>query len=127
MELNKIERKTCTLLRPEVEAALAELAEKYGLKIHAGNASFNDSAVTFKLELALQGYDRDKDEFMSVCQFYDLKPEDYGREFRSRGQTYRLVGINSRSPKYCFMGERADGKRFKFTESIKRQLTAGAV
>lgn len=126
-KLTKIERRTCTLLRPEVESALAELGEKFGLKISAGNASYNSNAVTFKVELALQGYDRDKDEFMNVCQFYDLKPSDYGKEFRSRGETFTLVAINTRSPKFCFMGERADGKRFKFTDSIKRQFATGAV
>ncbi len=123
MTIKKINRSICKNLRADVNEELKALGEKYGLTIHAGRASYDDNCVTFKLALSLVGFDKDEDNFMQLCALYSLTPNDYGRMFRSQGGAFRLIGINSRSPKFCFLGERADGKRFKFTNKILEQFT----
>ncbi len=122
MTIKKINRSICKNLRANINEELKGLGEKHGLIVHAGNASYDDNSVTIKVTLSLVGYDKDEAAFKQLCTFYNLTPEDYGREFTANGHTYRLVGINSRSPKFCFLGERPDGKRFKFTDSILRQF-----
>ena len=124
MTIKKIDRSICKNLRVEIEQGLEYLKPTYGLNIKAGNASYTDNSVTFKLELTVVGFDKDKDTFKQLCTFYNLTPDDYGREFRSQGKAFRLIGINSRSPKFCFLGERSDGKRFKFTDKILEQFAA---
>lgn len=40
-------------IRPEIEAALAPLAEKYGVQFKTRNARYTNTSVTFKLEVAV--------------------------------------------------------------------------
>ncbi len=122
-KLTTINRATCKILRKKLNDALTDLSEEYGLTIHAGNASYDDARVTFKVSLTIAGHDQGKADFEQYAGLYGLKAEDHGREFSANGEAFRLVGVNLRSPKYCFAGERiSDGKRFKFTETIVKQF-----
>ena len=44
-------------LRDEIDAALAAIAEKHGVTIHAGNAKFTNTTIDFKLQVASKGDD----------------------------------------------------------------------
>lgn len=55
-------------------------------------------------------------DFKRWAASYGLKPEWFGETFTSRGTGFRIVGINTRAPKYPVQAERVrDGKGFKFT------------
>lgn len=89
-----------------------------GLKINVGNASFRDTSVTFKVEVATADEDgviRDKaaSDFKMYASMYDLEPTDLGREFSSGGYRYTLTGINPRATRFPINARRQDGKRFK--------------
>ncbi len=116
MTIEKITPAFCKKVRPELDAALVGVAKKYGLTITAGNGSYDDTSVTFKVQLVLDGVDKGKEEFDRVAFLFDLKPEDYGREITSRGRKYKLVGLKPNRPKYPVIGER-DGKRYKLTDA----------
>lgn len=124
MTIKKITPLICKTMRKQIDSDLAALGEKYGVTVLTGNAKYDDNSVTFKLTMNLVGYDKDEEDFKLLCTLYDLTPEDYGREFNTNGHTYRLIGINSRSPKFCFLGERSDGKKYKFTDKILEQFAA---
>lgn len=55
-------------------------------------------------------------DFKRWAETYGLKPEWFGQTFTSRGTDYRIVGINTRAPKFPVQVERVhDGRSFKFT------------
>lgn len=119
--MKKITRATCKLMRDEINLALADLGKRYELKIHAGNASYTDNSVTFKVECLLEGFDKAKDQFEECAHLFDLTKDDYGRDFNFRGRTFKLVGLKPRSPKFPIIGFRA-GKRWKLPEGALESL-----
>ena len=54
--------------------------------------------------------------FEVLAPEYGLRPEDFGREFSSRGERFRINGIDPRRPRYPVSAVRIpDGKAYKFT------------
>lgn len=57
----------------------------------------------FDIELSLyinDPADRDRREaFIEHCQAFGLRSDDYGREFVWEGQTWQLIGLNTRAPR----------------------------
>jgi len=117
-KITKIDRASCKKLRHLLNAELAPLAHRTGLKIEPGNASFDPAGfVTFKVRVELDGFDRDKHEYLeSYYAIPGLEPEHYHTEFYY-GRKYKLVGVKPRSPKYPIVAEALEGpdggKRFK--------------
>lgn len=64
----------------------------------------------------------EKDVFDSLAHLYDLEVDDYRREFYAHGQHYALIGFQPNRPKFCVLGESADGKRLLFTRQILKKL-----
>lgn len=54
--------------------------------------------------------------FEVMAPGYGLQPEDFGREFSSRGERFRITGMDPRRPRYPVSVVRIpDGKGYKFT------------
>lgn len=121
MAITKFTPAVCKKLRTDIDRDLAALGEKHGLKIHAGNASYTENSVTFKVECLLDGFDKQADDFGKSCFLFDLSEDAYGKHFKFRGQTYALVGLKPRSPKYPIIGARA-GNRYKLPEEAVASL-----
>ncbi len=121
MEIKKITPAVCKKLRDEIDSRLAALAHTYGLTIHAGHASYDANAVTFKVECALAGFDRDKDDFDKTHFLFDLPADAYGKEFTFGGRKYTLVGLKPNRPKYPIIAAR-DGSNYKLPEQAVASL-----
>jgi len=123
-KITEFDRPTIKRLRSEIDDALLELSEKYGIEIKTGSASFSNTNVTFKLELATVGSDgevntKEMDDFRHNAWRFGLSEDDLGKEFTHRGNRYRVVGMKPRSPKYPIIAERiGDGARFKFPSGV---------
>ena len=103
--------------RKDVEDALSDVAEKYGVVIHAGNISYGDNDLTLKLEAKRTDVDVEKIEFMDNIwyAFKAFKAEDYLAHFMIKGTEYELIGFRPRT-KYSVLGRRIkDGKVYGFT------------
>ena len=91
-------------LRPEINAALVELGERFGLKFHAGNGSFGGAEASFKLTIAVDDPEiqnaKKADEFNRYCSMFGLEPSDLGTEFRSGMTRYQLVGLELKRRKF---------------------------
>lgn len=107
-------------IRDDVNAALAEVARKHGLAIHAGNASFDTNAATFKLVCSTVAEDGkamtpEASAYQQVAGMFGWVPLfstiSIGRD------EYTVVGYNSRARKQPVIVER-NGKRFKVGESL---------
>lgn len=116
MKIETITRALCKTLRDELNAALVPLAKELGCTIHAGNASYSDNTVTFKVEVAVEGYDREKEEYEQLCLLYRLKADQRGEAFNYNGHHYTLAGISAKARKFPIIAKRDDGKRYKLPE-----------
>lgn len=125
-KIQKIGKPECKLIRRLAQTALNDALKEFGLKAELGNMTFRGSNVTSKLTVSVESYDADKEEFRANCYKYGLTATDFGAEFTSQGETYKLVGIKPRSRKYPFVGERVDGKKYKFTKHIVSQIVKAA-
>ena len=79
--------------------------------------------VILKTEVAIVGEDgmaqtADRKDFERFAPSYGVSADALGKTFESRGETFRLTGLNPNRPKYPFNAERVrDGKSFKFGDS----------
>jgi len=122
MKIKTITRGLCKTLRDELNAALVPLAKELGVTIRAGNASYSDNTVTFKVEVAVEGYDREKEEYEQLCMLYQLKADQRGAAFTYAGQRYTLAGISAKARKFPIIAKRDDGKRYKLPEKAIKPL-----
>jgi len=64
--------------------------------------------------------------FEALSEEYGLSPDDFGREFSTGRERFRVAGIDPRRPKYPISATRVpDGKGYKFTaENVALLLQA---
>jgi hypothetical protein len=123
----KIDRDTVKLLRGRLQARLEELEAEFQMEIKVGNASFTEHNVTFKVECAVidkngEVLNKEAESFKVSAVFYGLKPDDLGKSFYVMGHNYTIVGLK-KSSRFPVIGERKDGKRFKFdAKTVKATL-----
>ena len=92
-------------LRADIDAALLAVSEKHGITIHAGNASFGPTEVTYKLKAEIANLDiadtqggRDWIEYTSHGGT-PMKPEWLGENVVLQGRKFQIVGINYKASK----------------------------
>ena len=60
--------------------------------------------------------DPERLRFEALAEAFGLSPADYGRQFRTGRELFKITGIDPRRPKYPVSAERIpDGQGFKFT------------
>lgn len=131
-KIKKFDRPALRKFRTDFEKAVETFSKKTGVVMKLGGASYNDSSVTYKLEVVIAP-DGDMSAQEAIGRksldlegaFFGLKAEDYGRTWKSwDGETYKLVGIKSSRPKYPVSGVNViTGKGFKFGEDIIKKLS----
>lgn len=112
-------------LRDDINTALQPVAEKYALRMTAGNISYREDTFSVKLECAKTDVgDLVAKEFEKNCALFGLSPDDYKREFVLNCDKHAIVGLSLGSSKYPIicLNLRTD-KTYKFTEeAVKRAL-----
>ena len=113
----------CQKLEAEMLDACASVAARHGLKaealgITAMNLRWNfDFGVRVSIPRA-DGTTIQPERllFEVLAPEYGLQPEDFGREFSSHGERFRITGLNLRRPRFPVSAVRIpDGKGYKFT------------
>lgn len=104
--MKNIKRKDCAMIRAKLNAALAEVGKELGLDIRAGNASYDDTSVKFKVECICEGADKEKENFEAECGYFHLPATAYKAEFQRGGQTWILEGLKPNRPKYPILASK---------------------
>ncbi len=112
----------CDRLRRELLKACQDAADAHGLIVEGGDLNDIDLRhgfeIGFRVGIPMEDgalYSTDKAMFGVLAEHFGLKPSDYGRAFKARGETFRVMAINPNRPKYPISVERiADGRGFKF-------------
>ncbi len=128
-QLKMIGRPGAKLMRVEMREALDKIGERYGLAFELGRITFDDNSFKVSVEAVLTatpGESKMIVDFRKHCNKHGLIVSDLGRTFtNTRLERFTIVGLKPRNRKYPIIGQRGDGKQFKFTShSVRLGLLA---
>lgn len=126
MNITEINKQVCKMLRDEINPVIQNKLREYGLEGGLGNASYDDSTVTFKFEARLEGSPtkRDKDlqvnlerwAFQKAIQCGVEKEDILNKEYKIGANRYRLTGYNTKASKRpIYMQNIMDKREYSFT------------
>jgi hypothetical protein len=106
-------------IRKRLETAVKPLAEELGVAIDIGGCTFNASNCRFQLKIAVldsngKAITEESESFRSNAKLFGLEPDDLGKEFVFRGQSYTICGLKPKSRKYPVIARSDNGKDYKF-------------
>lgn len=108
------------LARPQIEAALSDLAQRLGVQFELTGGRYAGDYGHYKLNISPIGeggrpQTKEADAFKKLARLYGLDAEDLYRQFSSSGERFEIVGLNTKAAKYPILGKRLrDGHQFKF-------------
>lgn len=81
LNMKTIDKSALKDLRVEIDAALKVIADRHGISLTAGNASYTTNTATFKLHLSLITADGlvispEAERFLQYATFIGLQPTD---------------------------------------------------
>ena len=124
--MEQFDKSSVRYTRERIDAVLEELGKELGMKFHAGNATFTENSISFKLEASRIAEDgevvsKKAENFRLYCSRWDLTEDDLGKHFSFGGDVFKLVGSNHRATRYPMIGEDLIVcKTFKFTADAVR-------
>jgi hypothetical protein len=115
MKITKIDRVAIRVISPEIEKALTEVADKFGLKLEVLAGSFTDKSFTPKYSFVVlteDGFNAEaKKNWDRYAEMFKLDPAWFGQTVLLSGkEEFCIVGLNPKKPKNCIMLERVRDK-----------------
>jgi len=115
----------------DMDAAVAGVAEKHGVKISVGRATYEPHNATVKVELSTIGeegevHSREAMDYQKHASLFGLDPNSLGAKFAMQGELFAITGLKPRSPKFPVLARRnRDGQMMKFTaDTVVRAINA---
>ena len=108
----------------EATAAMAAVAEKYGVTVKFGSGRGSEQSITMKLEVTNktatgEAQDKSAIDFKALAPMYGLVATDLGRTFSRGGKTFKITGLNRRAKTMPIQAKcLQDGRGYKFAEDI---------
>lgn len=122
MIFNKANLKT---IRVDIDAALAAVESKHGVKFSLGNIRYSTNDFRCKLECVSTSDSTGKTvdpveaNFKRDAFLVGVAKDAFGKKFKSGRSNYKITGINTRRHKYPVSAIRvASGKSYKFPVSM---------
>jgi hypothetical protein len=122
MKITAFDKVVAREIAKATEAALADVCAKYGVEVKYKGGSFTSNTFNPKIEFSVVSEDgtaitREVEDFKRYSEMFGLSPEDFGKEFRSNGQVFKVCGLKPNSPKLPVLAKALDGRVFKFQAS----------
>jgi len=113
----------CQKVQREMLKVCQGVAARHGLVVEAQDITGVDLRwgfdAAFRVSIPLPdgtALDPERLRFEALAEAFGLSPADYGRQFRTGRELFKITGIDPRRPKYPVSAERIpDGQGFKFT------------
>jgi hypothetical protein len=113
-------------LRPEIEDALKEVSEKYGITMKLGNGRFGGLTGDYKLLLTTIGENGETPEsrdFALYASRFGMDQSWLGKTFNVNANTYTIKGILPKKTKRPILVVRGDGaERIMDHLSVRRAM-----
>lgn len=123
----------CKAIEAEMRRACAKVAVRHGLVAEGLGIQAMDLRRNFEFGVRVSiplpdgsTLDPERILFEALAEEFGLSPDDFGREFSTGQERFRVAGIDPRRPKYPISATRIpDGKGYKFTaENVALLLKA---
>ena len=103
-EITQFNKANLQSLRTEIDNALKAVENQFGIKLHAGNASFSGNEVTFKLKGNTIGeggtvITKEATNWDRYKVFNGMNHLSVGDQITIQGKSYTLTGYNTRARK----------------------------
>ena len=113
----------CKIIEAEMLRACAEVTERHGLVAEGLGIQAMDLRWNFEFGVRVSiplpdgsTLDPERMLFEALAEEFGLSPDDFGREFSTGQERFRVAAIDPRRPKYPISATRIpDGKGYKFT------------
>jgi len=121
------------LLRPALELAMQDVEHAFNLKASVGRVRFTSTSMSVTIDLAVVNSHgvaetAERTAFLQLATTYGLTPACLGMEFEFQGDTYTIIGLNTKAARMPIQATRSDGKQFRFPVStVKSRLSEGRV
>ena len=131
MTIKTFESQNVRTIMDECEEALTAIAEKHGLTLDRKGRTYRRDSLPVMFQFLIEELDADGNamgagakDFIKHASLYGLKEDDFGAEFHSNGELFRITGFKPRARKYPVLAEKVrDGKTYKFpVERVKAAL-----
>ena len=100
MKITTIDKPTCLMLRSEMNQALRDVCNRYGISIEVGRCTFGASNASFKVEVAVndggQVLNRNWTTLKAHQKILGLSDDDLVKVFVLDGKKFQLAGYNTR-------------------------------
>jgi hypothetical protein len=121
--IRQLDKSTVVYLRKRVSDALEPLEKELGVTFDMSNCTFNVNNCRFQLKVAVldpngEPITEEIESFKHNAKIFGFEPDDLGREFVYRGQSYTVCGLNPKSRKYPVVARSGNGKDYRFPCSI---------
>lgn len=125
------DRSNLKTIRNDIDAALAAVEKKHGIKFNLGNIRYSANDFRTKLECvsvtSANGapVDADKVKFEQNAFLFGVKKDAFGKSFTSHGRRFTITGINPRAKRYPVTAVGPQGGGYKFpVDSLPAKLRA---
>lgn len=95
-------------IRKEFDSHMQEFEKKTGVEIKLGKINYQEYSFKANISATLSNKKEDlekkkeaeaKHDFETFAKDFGLEPEDYGKVFKFKGSTFKVVGFNLNCPK----------------------------
>lgn len=130
MKVQQFDKQNLKAIRQAMDAALAQVANQYGITINCGNARFTGNEVTFKVKAnTVDGatgtaITKEAQTFELVKGQHGLGHLSVGDTVTLQGQEFTLKGFNTRARKSPIQIEDALGRGYKCSVSMLKLYNA---
>lgn len=131
-KLTNFDKKTSDIARAAINEALAALEASHGIKVKLGNGRFTATTLRFpSIEFAIIGHDgqvfnKESTDFTAFSHNWGVDAKFHNATVSIGGRAMKLIGVTARRPKFPFIGETPDGRRWKLTSHSVRAAVATA-
>ena len=126
MKITNLDKPTCREIREALQTALdGDDCDLEGVTINVGNATYQETTVTFKVEVAMNVGGRVMNKRTADYGRYAMRwglPEDgLGKTILINREEYEIVGLKAKARKKPLIVKRAkDGKEFVCSANTAR-------
>jgi hypothetical protein len=114
--MNEVTKKQCQKISKEIEVEVNKIMLKHGLGLKMSAIRFGyEYSCKISGVIVKAGQTVRQAEFEKYCELYDLKPEDFGRKFKTTNDNeYKIIGLKPKATKNVIIIEcLLSGKEYK--------------
>lgn len=126
MKLATFDKTTLCNIRVDLQAAIAQVEAKYGIKLTAGKAKYSDKSASIQIDMATfdstgKVVDREREALLANLTWLGLKPEHLDKTIQIGNDAFKIVGYKrARRTKPFSIVSMTNGMNYVTTEAAVR-------